>query len=72
MADNTLIVETELLGTASIVAAKTEEGQPRHYRLGRRNGELVLQGAFYWRLGCRESGYEWRDIPIIDLDGEQP
>lgn len=72
MTDNTLIVETELSGTAPIVAAKTEEGHPRHYRLGRRNGELVLQGAFYWQRGFRESGHEWRDIPIIDLDGEQP
>lgn len=72
MTDNTLIVETELLGTTAIVAAKTEEVYPRHYRLGRRNGDLVLQGAFYWQRGWGLSGHEWRDIPIVDLDGEQP
>ena len=72
MVGNTLNVETELLGAVAIGAAKTEEGHPRYYRLGRRNGELVLQGAFYWQRGFRESGHEWRDIPIIDLDGEQP
>lgn len=71
MTDNPFIVKTELLGAATIGAAKTEEGHPRHYRLGRRNGELVLQGAFYWQRGFRDSGHEWRDIPIVDLDGEQ-
>ena len=67
-----MTVKTELLVATTISAVKTEEGQPRYYRLGRRNGELVLQGAFYWQRGFRESGHEWRDIPIIDLDGEQP
>lgn len=66
-----MTVKTELLDATTISAVKTEEGHPRHYRLSRRNGELVLQGAFYWRRGHMESGYEWRDIPIVDLDGAQ-
>lgn len=71
MTDNPFIVKTELFGAAiTISASKIEDAQPSIYRLGRRNGELVLQGAFFWSCGI-ESGHEWRDIPIVDLDGEQ-
>lgn len=34
------------------------------YRLVKRNGELVLQGAYHWREGGR-SGFAWRDIPTV-------
>lgn len=57
---------------AQIVAARIEERAPRAYRLGRRNGELVLQGAFFWSQGWNEGGHEWRDIPIVDLDDDEP
>ena len=72
MTDNPFIVKTELFVGTTIGAIKIEEERPRHYRLGRRNGELVLQGAFYWGRGSMESGYEWRDIPIVDLDRAYP
>lgn len=55
---------------AQIVAARIEERAPRAYRLGRRSGELVLQGAFFWSQGWNEGGHEWRDIPTVDLDDE--
>lgn len=70
MTDNPFIVKTELFGAATIGASKIEEMHPRYYRLGRRNGDLVLLGAFFWRCGS-ESGCEWREIRIVDLDGEQ-
>ncbi len=50
-----------------LVPARLEYGTPAGYRLGRRNGELVLQAAYQWRQGS-DIGHEWRDIPIVDLD----
>lgn len=41
------------------------------YRLARRKGELILQGAYRWQQGSM-SGFEWRDIPIVDLDEPKP
>lgn len=55
---------------ATVAAARVEEGSPRAYRLGKRGGELVLQGAFFWHQGFDKGGHEWRDIPIVDLDAE--
>ncbi len=44
---------------------------PNNYRLVKKNGELILQGAFQFveTLGdyCN-SGFTWRDIPTVDLD----
>jgi hypothetical protein len=42
---------------------------PTAWRLGRRNGELVLQAGSVWREGP-ESGIEWVDVPTVDLDNE--
>ena len=44
---------------------------PAAYRLARRKGELILQGAYRWQQGSM-SGFEWRDIPIIELDEPEP
>ena len=41
--------------------------EPHAYRLARRDGELVLQGAYRWWRGMAE-GADWRDIPTVDLD----
>ena len=41
------------------------------YRFARRKGELILQGAYRWQQGLM-SGFEWRDIPIIELDEPEP
>lgn len=51
----------------SFGAARVEDTMAKAYRLGRRNGELVLQGCFQWTQGL-DYGHEWRDIPIVDLD----
>lgn len=56
--------------SAQLVLARIEDQVPRAYRLGRRHGELVLQGAFFWSQGWDKGGHEWRDIPIVDLDDE--
>lgn len=56
--------------STQLVAVRIEEQTPRAYRLGRRNGELVLQGAFFWSQGWEKGGHEWRDIPIVGLDDE--
>jgi len=46
---------------------RTEKCNPDSYRLAKKpNGEIVLQGAFLWTEG-RDSGYDWREIPIVDL-----
>ncbi len=41
------------------------------YRFARRKGELILQGAYRWQQGSM-SGFDWRDIPIIELDEPEP
>lgn len=47
----------------TIGAARTEYLQPVEYRLvKKRDGTLVLRGAYKWTEGWR-SGHEWRDIP---------
>ena len=42
---------------------------PTAWRLGRRNGELVLQAGSRWVQG-QESGIEWVDVRTVDLDNE--
>ena len=45
---------------------RTEKLSPDLYRLARkRNGEIILQGAYFWQEG-NEYGHEWREIPMID------
>ena len=56
--------------SGKLVPGKIENTLATSYRLARRNGELVLQGCFFWREGA-DGGYDWRDIPIIDLDADQ-
>lgn len=67
-----IVSDGALLGTVRISAARVGSNDPVAYRLGRRNGELVLQGAFKWTQGLHEYGMEWRDIPIVELDDDQP
>lgn len=50
-----------------------EHTEPTGYRLGRRNGELILQGAYHWIKtqegeGETEHGFTWKDIETVDLD----
>ena len=40
---------------------------PTAWRLARRNGELILQAGSCWVQGT-ESGREWSDVPIVNLD----
>ena len=54
--------------TGQIVAARVCLS-PTAWRLGRRNGELVLQAGSIWHQGV-ESGVEWNDVPTVDLDNE--
>ena len=42
---------------------------PTTWRLGRRNGEPVLQAGSIWYQGP-ECGIEWSDVPTVDLDNE--
>lgn len=53
---------------SAIVAARIESSTPSSYRLARRNGVLVLQGAFQWQGGINR-GWTWRDIPTVELEG---
>ena len=54
--------------TGQAVAARVSFS-PTAWRLGRRNGELVLQAGSIWHQGT-EAGMEWNDVPIVDLDNE--
>jgi hypothetical protein len=51
------------------VAAARVTMSPTAWRLGRRNGELVLQAGSVWHQG-REHGVKWSDVSTVDLDNE--
>ena len=55
--------------TGQVVAYARVTMSPTAWRLGRRNGELVLQAGSIWHQGA-ESGVEWNDVPTVDLDNE--
>ena len=40
---------------------------PSAWRLGLRNGELILQSGSCWVQGS-EGGVEWSDVPTVNLD----
>ena len=53
---------------ADYVGIRVESSAPCAYRLARYpNGDLVLQGAYMWTDGTA-GGFEWRDIPTVDLE----
>lgn len=48
---------------------RTESLTPSAYRLAKKpDGVIVLQGAYMWQEGFNRHGYEWRDIPTVDLE----
>ena len=65
-------IQEDRLATVATIPdswARFESINPSGYRLVRkRNGEMVLQGAFHWQQGFSTSGFEWRDIPTVDVD----
>ena len=63
---NPLLVASDLIATGPVVAARVGSS-PTAWRLGRRNGELVLQAGSVWRQGP-ECGIEWSDVPTVNLD----
>ncbi len=52
--------------TGGVTAARLGRS-PTAWRLARRNGELVLQAGNFWSQG-REGGFEWNDVPTVNLD----
>lgn len=56
--------------TETIGPTRVENLTPVQYRLANRNGMLFLQGAYHWSEGFSSQGYEWRDIPAVDLGGK--
>lgn len=67
MTDSTLQTDYAEL----VSSARVESNDPAAYRLARRSGELILQGAYRWQQGSM-AGFEWRDIPIVELDEPGP
>lgn len=67
------MIESTLQTTCAklVTPARVESNDPTAYRLARRNGELILQGAYRWQQGSM-GGFEWRDIPIVELDEPEP
>lgn len=60
---------TAVLGHGT-TGKRIESLDPKVYRLAKRNGEMVLQGAYYWsdmQDGMPCGGFEWRDIPTVEL-----
>ena len=58
---------TEIRIGSGVVPARIESSTPSSYRLVRRNGVLILQGAFQWQEGS-DAGWTWRDIPTVVME----
>ena len=56
--------------TFTIGAARQVTHHPTSWRLARRNGELILQAGSRWTQGS-EGGFEWNDVPTVDLDAPE-
>ena len=66
----------ELTTTISLskttVAAHVESTIPSGYRLMKKKDDtIVLQGAYHWSEGFKD-GHEWRDIPTIEEEKDEP
>ena len=65
--DSTLLGTGVFTGFAGPI--RIESKSPAEYRLARKpDGTLILQGAYMWHDGYN-SGHEWREIPIVDIEG---
>jgi hypothetical protein len=65
---NPLSVASDAIAFGTFVPARVTSS-PTAWRLGRRNGELVLQALSVWHEGP-EVGVEWVDVPTVDLNNE--
>lgn len=64
---DTTITPAGVVTDVSLRSPKLEETLPRDFRyLRKRDGTLVLQGAYFWTQGWRDHGHTWRDIPVVD------
>lgn len=51
----------------NIQPATIRENWPSNFRLcKKKNGDLVLQGAFKWQRGWSEGGYDWKDLETVN------
>ena len=56
---------TKTLPIGTVTAARTEHHAPAaSCLLQKKDGTLVLQGAYYWTQGVRYN-HEWKDIPTV-------
>ena len=69
MIEDTTSVANKLT-TFTIGAARQVTHHPTSWRLARRNGELILQAGSRWTQGS-EGGFEWNDVPTVDLDAPE-
>ena len=48
---------------------RTQASLPSMYRLAKLpNGEMVLQGSYQWFESENNYGFEWKEIPTVNLD----
>lgn len=64
---NDLILSPDRVSAYTIGPGLVQDLSPIEYRLAKKNGTLILQAKFSWQRGS-EYGYEWKDIPTINLD----
>jgi hypothetical protein len=61
-------VDPATIGAHTLTPTRMEQKTPSEYRLARKpDGTLVLQGAYHWTQGWDGHGFEWRDIPTVDI-----
>ena len=67
--NNELVVDSAKILHAEIGPLKVMNMTPVMYRPARKkDGTIILQGAFQCQEGWNQPTIEWQEIPIVDLE----
>jgi hypothetical protein len=68
--DDTLLTVDAGTYAGKIAASRIESDVPGNFRyMKKKDGRLILQGAYAWSQGFSAGGFVWKDIPVVDENG---
>lgn len=69
MSESKILITDAAYKSAIIKPTRMVENMPRTFRQARKSdGAIVLQGGYLWSEGFNNSGIEWRELSIVDID----